>query len=132
MTKTYRMFNTKTKDSLAISLQGKTSIVADIRIDGKLNGTINSTAKVVIGAEGLVDGNITALQADITGKVFGNLNIKEILNLRENAMVVGDIIAERISMQPTAVFNGKCSMKSSTSHVVEMVKDVHERKSAAE
>ena len=139
------MFNAKTKESSAIASQGKTSIVgtgmaitgdiltdADIRIDGKLIGTITSTAKVVIGSEGMVEGNITALQADITGKVTGNLYIKEVLNLRENAALAGDVTAGKISMEPTVVFNGKCTMTVSSTQVVEMVKDIHERKAAAE
>lgn len=124
-------------------LTGKTSIIGagmtitgtittegDIRIDGKLIGTIKGAAKVVIGEDGLVDGDIAAQQADITGHAKGNITVKDLLTLRASAMVEGDIIAGKISIEPTVQFNGKISMQGAS--VVEMNAANDERKKAAE
>lgn len=112
-----------------LTIHGEINTDADIRIDGRLIGNINSTAKVVIGTDGCVEGNIAAQHADITGKVMGNLSVKELLNLRENANIKGDINAAKIAMEPSVTFNGKCCMNAAT-QVVEMNADKHERRTA--
>ena len=126
-------------------LLGKTSIIGagmiingeiasegDIRIDGKLIGTVKSSSKVVVGEEGSVEGDISALQADITGTVYGNIIIKDLLTLRGQASVNGDVNAGKISMEPSVSFNGTCTTQISASNVVEMTKIKDERKKAAE
>jgi len=49
------------------SLKGDISSNGDIRIDGTLEGNIHCTAKVVIGANGVVTGDVNGQQADIMG-----------------------------------------------------------------
>ena len=68
----------------------------DIRIDGTLNGNISGTAKVVLGATGVVLGDINCNQADIQGKVTGKLMVKDMLYLRGEASIEGDIHAGRL------------------------------------
>lgn len=138
------MFTVKSKTNEDLP-SGKTSIIAtgititgdiiteaDMRIDGKLIGTITSSAKVVIGNDGCIEGNINAHQSDITGKVKGIITIKDLLNLREKADVKGEIIAGKIMMEPSVSFNGKCTMNSSATQVVEMIKEHSGRKASGE
>lgn len=144
------MFNPAKKSNeqsngYSTSSSGKTSIIGlgllikgeiitedDLRIDGKLVGNITSTSKVVIGETGIVEGNIEANVADITGKVTGNLFIKELLDMRQHAVIIGDVVASKISMEPTVTFNGKCTMGSASANVVEMRKETDERRVATE
>ena len=127
------MFNQKTKSDISYdapaqpsgasiiaagtTLKGDISSSGDIRIDGTLQGNINSTAKVVIGANGVVEGDITGNQADIVGKVAGNIKAKELLQLRGDSVVTGNLYAGKLQVEPTATFNGKCHMGA---NVVEM------------
>ena len=133
------------KTTNELPLTGKTSLIGtgmiingeiitegDIRIDGKLVGAVKSSSKVVVGEEGVVEGDINALQADVTGKIYGNINIKDLLTLRGQASIHGDVNAGKISMEPSVSFNGTCTMQSSTSNVVEMMKNKDDRKKAAE
>jgi cytoskeletal protein CcmA (bactofilin family) len=113
-------------------ISGEIKTVADIRIDGRLHGNIDSSAKVVIGTGGIVEGNISALQCDITGTIRGNLQIKELLTLRENADIKGDVTAGKLSMEPSVSFNGKCIMGAASSQIVAMNQEKNERKAAAE
>ncbi|MDB5196116.1 MAG: hypothetical protein JWP88_486 [Flaviaesturariibacter sp.] len=94
---------------------------SDLRIDGTINGNVSSTAKIVVGPSGYVEGNIDGQQADITGKVLGNINVKEILQLRGSCNVQGNISADKLQIEPTATFNGQCQM-GTTEGVVKMVK----------
>ena len=111
-------------------INGSIATEGDIRIDGKLIGTVTSSAKVVVGEEGTVDGDITAQQVDITGNAKGNIIVKDLLTLRGQALVEGDIVAGKISMEPTVQFNGTCTMQGAS--VVEMNTTNDERKRAAE
>src|SRR5688572_20681874 len=84
-----------------MEIRGQLTVNADIRIDGKLVGDIISSARVVLGSGGVVEGNIIAYRADINGKVTGNIHVKDLLNLKTEADVKGDILAGRIGMEQT-------------------------------
>ncbi len=82
----------------------------DIRIDGTLVGNLHSKAKVLIGQDGVVEGDINGQQADIMGKVTGMLRIRELLQLKGRCVVTGEIYTGRMEVEPTATFNGSCHM----------------------
>lgn len=92
------------------TLTGDISSNGDIRIDGTLKGNINSTAKVVIGANGTVEGDVQGQQADIMGQVKGTIRVKELLQLKGSSQVDGNIHAAKLQIEPTAQFNGQCHM----------------------
>lgn len=94
----------------------------DVRIDGVLKGNIRGSAKILIGQDGVVEGDIEGQQADIMGRVEGRISVKELLNLRSNAIIKGDIRAGKLQIEPTVVFNGQCQMGEAS--VVEMAKEV--------
>ncbi|HMJ46634.1 MAG TPA: polymer-forming cytoskeletal protein, partial [Ferruginibacter sp.] len=62
------------------------------------------------GAEGIVEGDIEGLHADIMGSVTGKIKVKELLFLHGTTVVNGDIYAGKLQIEPTAVFNGQCHM----------------------
>jgi cytoskeletal protein CcmA (bactofilin family) len=97
--------------SAGTTLTGDINSNADLRIDGTLVGNINSTAKVIIGANGTVKGDINGQQADILGKVTGAVKVKELLQLKGNSVVQGNIQAGKLQVEPTATFNGECHME---------------------
>ncbi len=82
----------------------------DIRIDGIIEGLIYSDAKVVIGPNGKVIGDIMCQNADISGKVSGVVSVKELLFLKNTAEVNGDIDTNKLVVESGAKFNGNCSM----------------------
>lgn len=92
------------------TLKGDLHSQSDLRIDGTIIGNIRSSAKIVIGASGSVEGDIEGNQADIVGKVSGNIKVKDILQLRGDCVVTGNIYAGKLQVEPTATFNGQCHM----------------------
>ncbi|MBM3442727.1 MAG: polymer-forming cytoskeletal protein [Bacteroidetes bacterium] len=108
------------------SINGDIIAAGDLRIDGTLIGQINGVAKVVIGATGVVVGDISCVHADIQGKVTGNLNISDLLNLRGEAVIEGDIRAGKLYIETNVSFNGHCHM-GKDEKVVEMTKDEKRR-----
>lgn len=126
------MFNPKSKSDISSPEspvpQGGASIIAagttlkgditsngDIRIDGTLQGNINSTAKVVIGANGSVEGDIVGQQADIMGRIHGTIKVKELLQLKGGSHVNGNIYAAKLQIETSANFNGQCHMTTPAS-----------------
>jgi cytoskeletal protein CcmA (bactofilin family) len=99
------------------TLKGDISSNSDLRIDGTVVGNINSSAKIIIGNSGVVDGDISSNQADIVGKVSGNIRAKELLQLRGECVVTGNLFAGKLQIEPTATFNGQCHMGA---NIVEM------------
>lgn len=96
--------------SAGTTLKGDLSSNADLRIDGNIVGNIHSSAKVVIGNTGVVEGDISGNQVDIVGKVSGNVRVKDILQLRGECVVNGNLFAGKLQVEPTATFNGQCHM----------------------
>lgn len=120
------MFTSKTKTpndhvtNAANSIIGAGTVITgnietngDLRIDGTLKGDIISSAKILIGPLGIVEGAIYCKQADITGQVIGNIHVKELLQLKGKSMVTGDIQTTKLFIEETAGFNGQCKMGAS-------------------
>lgn len=92
------------------TLKGDITSNGDLRIDGTLKGNIIGSAKVIIGANGVVEGDISGQQADIMGKVAGSIKVKDLLQLKNGSLVNGNISAAKLQVEPSAVFNGQCHM----------------------
>ena len=112
--------NSATLISSGTILRGNVKSNNDLRIDGTIHGNVSSSAKIVIGPTGFVEGNIEGANADITGKVVGNISVKELLQLREQSIVDGNISAIKLQVDPAATFNGKCQMGAQAASVVTM------------
>ena len=81
--------------SVNTTIVGNINAASDIRIDGSLQG------------------NIIAANAEINGKVNGNLSIQDVLTLKATSNIEGDIATQVLIIEPKAVFNGSCKMLDS-------------------
>jgi cytoskeletal protein CcmA (bactofilin family) len=85
----------------------------DIRIDGNIEGNVNSKGKVVIGSNGLIKGEVFCANAELAGSLNGKINVDELLSLKASSKVTGDIKTGKLNIEPGAVFTGTCNMGSS-------------------
>ena len=85
------------------TIVGKIVSQKDIRIDGTLEGRLECQGKVVIG-------DIVAVNAEVVGRITGNVMVAEMLVLKATSSLEGDIQARRLAIEPGAVLNGKCTM----------------------
>jgi cytoskeletal protein CcmA (bactofilin family) len=95
------------------TLEGNLSTSGNIRIEGKLVGSINTKAKLVLGSTSWVKGNVFAQTAEVGGEVQGTIEVAGLLILRPTAVVQGDIITNKLVFEEGAKFNGKCKMNTS-------------------
>ena len=89
---------------------GDITSAGDVRIDGHLSGNIVIAGKFVLGATGVVEGNITSVNADLSGEVKGTVKISEMLSLKSTARINGDIETSKLMIEPGAVFTVICNM----------------------
>jgi cytoskeletal protein CcmA (bactofilin family) len=93
-------------------LEGKIVTKGDIRIEGRVVGTVTCDAKLVIGENGSVEGIVDARNAYIAGAVKGQVIVRELLQLQEKGHIQGDIYTQKLSVQIGASFTGNCRMGS--------------------
>lgn len=107
--------NVVNKITTGTSITGDIISNGDIRIDGILKGNLNTKGKVVVGNEGVINGEIECKNADISGKVEGKIKVSELLSLSKSAKITGEITTNRLAIEPGAIFSGTCNMSSSSS-----------------
>ncbi len=94
------------------SIVGDISSEGDFRIDGTVEGSIKTLGRVVIGINGVVKGNVECANADIEGSFSGKLMVTELLSLKKSANIKGEVFINKLLVEPGAVFNATCVMKS--------------------
>ena len=82
----------------------------DIRISGRINGSLIVEGKAIIAAGGEVDGDVRGADADVAGKVKGEITVKGRLLLKSSARVEGTIRTTRLIVEEGAIVEGKCEM----------------------
>lgn len=92
------------------NIKGDIKSDSNIRIDGKLVGTIHTKGRVVIGATGHIEGEIICQNADIEGTLIGKITVDQILTLKSTAKLDGDIMTNKLAIEPGASFSGSCGM----------------------
>lgn len=123
MAKQTELEGTRNHISAGTTITGDIETSGDIRLDGKLIGTINSKGKVVIGEGGKLEGEIICANANISGSVSGKISVDELLSLQATANIHGDIQTSKLSIEPGANFTGACSMGAT-------IKDINQNSSS--
>lgn len=91
-------------------IEGDIRSNGDIRIDGTVYGHVISKAKVVIGATGVVEGDVNSQNSDVSGTIKGKTVVAELLFLKSTSKVIGDIITGKLVVEVGATFTGSCNM----------------------
>lgn len=91
-------------------IKGNITSEADFRIDGKLEGNVKTSGKVVIGKDGYINGKVECVNADIEGKFNGELFVNDLLSLKASAVIEGTVSVSKLAVEPGATFNAACTM----------------------
>ncbi len=97
-----------TNSTLSGDLFSKSSLC----IEGIVEGNIYADGSVIVGKAAYISGNIEAYSTSVSGKVKGNIIVKDYAKLTSGCTVDGDIHAANFIADEGSVFNGKCYMKS--------------------
>lgn len=77
-----------------------------LRIEGSVEGTVRAGKAVVVGKDGVVDGDITTQDAVVGGRVTGSIVAESRLELQATCVVEGQIQARRIKLEEGGRVNG--------------------------
>ena len=94
------------------TLNGDIISEGDFRVEGRINGSLKTSGKIVVGKTGMIDGSIDAENADFEGGFTGKLKLNGTLVLRSSAYIEGEVSISKLSVEPGATFNATCSMEN--------------------
>ena len=98
----------------SVVIKGEISGSESLYIDGRIEGTISfADNRVTVGRNGVVAANITAREVVIMGKVTGNIECSDRVDIRSEGSLTGDIVSQRISIEDGALLKGSVQVKSS-------------------
>ena len=102
--------NSISRISAGTVIKGEIQSPYDIRIDGTFEGRVQTKDRVVIGESANVKGDVICENADLWGKMEGNLYVKDTLSLMEGCTMEGNLHIKRLSVELGSTFNGNCKM----------------------
>ena len=103
-------------EEIANLLEASTVIRGDLksdrgfRIDGRIEGSVESAAAIVIGESGVVTGDVYGTDVIVVGRVDGNIRATGHLDIRPTGTVIGDVMASSIRIETGGVFRGTSRM----------------------
>jgi len=101
----------------SLVIKGEISGAESLYVDGKIEGTVNlGDSRVTIGRNGSVTANITAREVVILGKVHGNIQTSDRLDIRGEGALTGDVITQRISVEDGAILKGSVQVRAAADH----------------
>ena len=93
-------------------IKGELSCGEDLYIDGQVEGTIDPKGnRLTIGPNGRVKANVTACVVVVQGKLEGNIQASDRVDLRQSAIVMDDIATHRISIDEGAHLKGSVNIQ---------------------
>jgi cytoskeletal protein CcmA (bactofilin family) len=97
----------------SLVIKGEISGSESLYIDGRIEGTINlSDGRVTVGRNGSVAANVNAREVVIMGKVKGNIQCTDRLDIRSEGSLTGDVVTQRISVEDGAMLMGSVQVRA--------------------
>jgi cytoskeletal protein CcmA (bactofilin family) len=100
-----------------LRFKGELKAQEDIKIEGRIEGTIHHQQRVHVGPKGEVVATVHAQSIDVDGKVQGDMSAKKSIKVSQSAVVRGNIRAPSVSITEGANFNGGVTMESNAGSI---------------
>ena len=90
-----------------VAIVGQLNCQGDLSIEGQFKGSIQAAGyTVVIGSNGLADGDITAKNLLVKGKVVGEISVADRIIIAKTGTIVGNLQAARVELENGAKYKG--------------------------
>ena len=116
--------------ALGTVIGGNIGSQGNIRVEGTVDGSLDSQQKIIIGESAKVNGDVRAVDVEISGEIKGDIYCADSLYLKKSALIYGDIYTKKLIIENGAEFNGKCNMGNNNQLKVER-KDGETKKQAS-
>ncbi len=97
------------------SIDGTLKVDSTLRVDGKVKGNVTTTDSLVIGKDGMINGEVVVRNAIIGGKLKGKLAASGKVVLEAKSVFNGELKTTKLVIDEGAVFEGSCSMSAEPS-----------------
>jgi len=96
----------------SVVIKGEISCGEDLYIEGQVEGIIDPKGnRLTIGPNGRVKANVNACAVVVQGRLEGNIQASDRVDLKQSAVVMGDIATQRISIDEGAYFKGSVNIQ---------------------
>ncbi len=99
--------NTKNVLGSDVEIKGTLKFTGELTFEGKLEGEIHTDGTLNLGDSAVINGNIEAQSVVVRGKITGNINAKEKIDIKAKAELFGDIRATKLVIEEGVTFVGK-------------------------
>ncbi len=97
----------------SLVIKGEVTGSESLYIDGRIEGTVSlAENRVTVGRNGVVAAHVIAKELVIMGKVQGNVQCSERLDIRAEGSLTGDVITQRISVEEGAILKGSVEVRT--------------------
>ena len=93
-----------------LEIHGDVKVSGSLLIYGKVFGNIQSSGTIQTANGSVINGNISAKDASISGKVDGDLDVEKKVTLGDTSYLTGNLKASILTIEEGAKFDGVCSM----------------------
>ena len=90
-------------------VSGDVKINGFIRVDGDIDGKIETSSNVIIGEKARIRGNIDAASVVIGGIVIGDITAPKGIKLLSNSVLIGNVTTKSIQIEENVVFQKLCA-----------------------
>ena len=91
----------------AVAIVGQLNCQDDLSLEGHFKGSIQAGEyTVVIGSNGLADGDITAKNLLVKGKVVGEISVADRIIIAKTGTIIGNLQAARVELENGAKYKG--------------------------
>jgi len=99
--------NSKNVLNSDVEIKGNLKFAGELTFDGKLDGEIQTDGVLNLGDSAVITGNINAQSVIVRGKVNGNINAKEKIEIKSKAELFGDIRSTKLIVEEGVTFVGR-------------------------
>ena len=90
------------------AISGNMKVNGFIRIDGDIDGNLETDGNVIVGENARIRGDLTAKSVIIGGIIKGNITADESVKILAEAAVIGDVISRKVQVDGSAIIHGHC------------------------
>lgn len=122
------MFGNSEKNKMASfigagsTFKGDITVKGALRIDGEVEGTVTADS-LIVGEKAYIKGDINAKNANIGGRIEGNIYAEDLVEIGSKSYINGNITTGKISIAEGGIYNGKITMDKKPSKIVDFQPD---------
>ena len=90
------------------AISGNMKVNGFIRIDGDIDGSLETDGNVIVGENARIRGDLTAKSVIFGGIIKGNIKSSESVKILAEAAVIGDVISRKVQVDGSAIIHGHC------------------------